>query len=280
MSGYGPSEDHQPVAWLRGHPVYAAHLVALVFIASMVATAILMAFNLAHLWSWLPFLSAGVLKGEVWRILTYGLVNPPSLWFAVDMAMIVLFGREVEKFFGRRKFMVLYGCLYLLPPLLFTLVGAWFPTRLVGETGAFAVFVAFATLYPDAVLLWGFLAKWMAAVVFGIYSLMALAYHDWMGGLSLWATCGFAFAFVRHEQGRLTLPRFGPFRRRPRFRVLPGYKGGAPEGATPAKAGSAAEVDALLDKIAKSGFSSLSAKERARLDAARSELLRRESRRK
>ena len=35
-----------------------------------------------------------------------------------------------------------------------------------------------------------------------------------------------------------------------------------------------AEMDALLDKIARSGLASLTAKERARLNAARAELLR------
>jgi len=38
-----------------------------------------------------------------------------------------------------------------------------------------------------------------------------------------------------------------------------------------------AEVDALLDKIAQSGIGSLTTKERAKLDAARAELLKRES---
>jgi hypothetical protein len=37
------------------------------------------------------------------------------------------------------------------------------------------------------------------------------------------------------------------------------------------------EIDALLDKIAHSGLSSLTAKERARLEAARADLLKRES---
>jgi hypothetical protein len=279
--GYGSSEEHQPVVWLRGYPIYAAYFIVLVFVASMLATTVLMTLNAAQLWRWLPFFSADVLKGEVWRILTYGLVNPPSLFpFVADMAIMVWFGREVEKTLGRRSFLLLYGCLYLLPPLLLTLIGVWIPMRLAGETGALAVFVAFAAIYPNATVFFGILSKWVAAIVVGIYLLGALAYHDWPGGISLLATVGFAFAFVRHEQGRLTLPRLRPFWRRPKFRVLPGYKGGALEGAASAKGESTAEVDALLDKIALSGFSSLTAKERARLDAARSELLKRESRRK
>jgi hypothetical protein len=279
MNGYGSSEEQQPVLWLRGYPVYAAYFVVIVLVASMVATAILMAFNVAALWTWLPFASANVLRGEAWRVLTYGLVNPPSLWFVVDMAMIAWFGREVEKCLGRRKFLVLYGCLYFLPALLFTLIGVWVPTRLAGETGAFAVFVAFAALYPNTAVFFGVLSKWVAAILFATYSLMALADRNWLGGVSLWATTAFAIAFVLHEQGRLALPSFSLFSRRPRLRVLPGFQGRAVEPAGVAKGESMAEVDALLDKIARSGVSSLTAKERARLDAARNELLKREFRR-
>ncbi len=279
MYEYRSSEEHQPVVWVRGHPVYAAYFIVLVFVASMVATAIMMALNATRLLGWLPFVGTEVLRGEVWRIVTYGLVNPPSLWFAIDMAMIALFGREVEKFFGRGKFMLLYGWIYLLPPLLFTLIGAWFPVRLAGEAGALAVFIAFATLYPNVAFFWGFLAKWVAAILVGIYSLMALANRDWIGGLSLWSTAGFAYAFVRYEQGRFTLPRLSLFRRAPKLRLLPGFKGAGDVEVEAAKRESMAETDAVLDKIARSGVSSLTAKERATLDAARNRLRKGELRR-
>ncbi|MEO5961374.1 MAG: hypothetical protein ABIR80_19875, partial [Opitutaceae bacterium] len=85
MNVYGSSEEHQPVTYLRGYPIYAAHFVVLVFVVSMLATAILMAAGAAAVLNWLAFSSADVLRGEVWRIVTYGLVNPPSLGFAVDM---------------------------------------------------------------------------------------------------------------------------------------------------------------------------------------------------
>jgi hypothetical protein len=279
MYDYGTNEDQQPVTWVNGHPIYAAHFIVLMFVASMLATALLMALNVASILAWLPFSSADVLRGQAWRVLTYGLVNPPSLMFVIDMAMIVWFGREVEKYLGRVKFLVLFGCIYLLPPLLFTGLGFWFPTRLQGELGAFAVFVAFATLYPGVPVFFGLLAKWVAAILVGIYSLIALADHDWLGGLTLWATTGFAFAFVRYGQGLITLPSVGLFRRGPRLRLIRGEEGASPPAPAPAKGQSMAEVDALLDKIALSGFSSLTAKERARLDSARDELSKRESRR-
>jgi hypothetical protein len=275
MNRYGsPDEEHQPVMWLRGYPVYAAHFLVLVFVVSMLGASLLMAFSAQYVLDWLIFSSERVLKGEAWRIFTYGFVNPPSIWpFAIEMVMIAWFGRELEKFFGRRKFLLLFGCIYFLSPLLCTLIGVWHPMSLAGESGAFALFVAFATLYPNVVMLFNVLAKWVAVILVGLCILMALAYHDWAGLVSLLATVGFAHAFVRYQQGHFALPRISLPGKKPKLRVLPDLKPQKNSGAKIQKEDSMVEIDALLDKIALSGMSSLTPKERARLDAAREDLL-------
>ncbi len=273
MTYYG-SEEHEPVTWWRGHPIYATHFVVLVYVASFIVTAILQFSHLDAVGDWLFFSSGTVLHGEVWRIFTYGLWNPPAakgLWFAVDMLMLVWFGRELEKFFGRRKFLVLYGCLYLLTPLLFTVLGNWFPMTLAGETGAFAIFIAFATLYPNVPVFFMLIAKWVAIILVAIYSLIAFAARSWESLLSLWSTTAFAYAFVRYQQGHFTLPRLHLRRRKPKLRVLPDLPAKKAPSAAPQDA-SMAEVDALLDKIAQSGIGSLTAKERAKLEAAQKKL--------
>ncbi len=284
MNGYESSDDHQPVTWVRGYPVFAAHFVVLGFVASMLVTTLVMAFGAGAVLGWLPFSSAAVLRGEIWRVVTYGLVNPPSISFAIDMLMIGMFGREIERVYGRRSFLSLCGCLYLVSPLIFTVVGRWLPASMAGESGALALFVAFATIYPDvSVSLLNVMAKWVAAVLVGIYTLMALSSHDWTGLVTLWATCGFAFAFVRWKQGRLVLPRIEFLEKKPKLRVLPDLpakakvetKRAEPVRASALNSTTTSEVDALLDKIAKSGIGSLSAKERARLETARAELLKR-----
>ena len=272
MDGFGESDDHRPVTWLRGHPIYAAHFIVLVFVASMLGTTALKFARAESVLLLLPFSSEAVLKGEVWRVFTYGLWNEPSLWFVVDMFMIVWFGRELEKFFGRQKFLLFYGCLYFLSPLLFTLIGVWRPMGLQGETGAFAVFIAFATLYPNAVLIFNLLAKWVALILVGLYTLIALSNRDLVGLITLGTTVSFAFAFVRYQQGRFAIPRFRLPGRKPRLRVLPD------DDAVPHDE-SMAEIDALLDKIARSGIASLTSKERTRLETARADLLKKESRR-
>jgi len=276
MNVFGSSDEHQPVTWVRGYPIYAAHLVVGIFVASMIATAVLMAIGATGILGWLRFSSEAVLRGEAWRILSYGLVNPPSLWFAVDMLMIVWFGRELERFFGRPTFVALFASLYVLSPVVLTLIGLRQPTSLSGETGAFALFIAFATLYPDAMMMFNLLAKWFALILVGLYSLMALSNRDLVGLITLWSTIGFAFAFVRHQQGHFRLPSFRFNRNTPKLRALPDLD--RKQDAAPRDT-SMAEVDALLDKIAKSGIASLSAKERSRLDAARDDLLKKPGRR-
>lgn len=276
MSVYGESEEHQPVTWVRGYPVYAAHIVVAVLVASMLFTTLLMVARATGVQSWMVFTSEGVARGQIWRFLTYGLLNQPSLGFVIDMAMLVWFGREVERHVGRRSFLHLYSLLYLLTPFVLTLVGLWRPTVFAGQTGALAIFVAFATLYPDAMMLFNLLAKWVAIVLVGIFTLMALAAGDYTRLLTLWATTGFAHAFARHAQGRFTLPTLKLPSRKPKLRVLPDPKI-TKISAKPAPENSMAEIDALLDKIASSGIASLTPKERAKLESARAALKRRES---
>ena len=212
--GYGSSEEHQPLTWVRGYPVYAAHALVAVFVVSMVATAICLGADAHGFLNLLPFRSDRVLSGEIWRIATYGFFNRPSIWFAIEMVMIVWFGRELEKFYGRRKFFILYAGLYFLPPLVLTVFGFWQPNMLAGRSGSFG------------------------------------------------------------QQGHFSFPTFRrPIRAEPREPVSRRSEGSRNHDSV--RPSTMAEVDALLDKIAQLGIHSLTPKERAKLDAARSEMQKR-----
>src|SRR6185312_13555487 len=255
-------DDHQPLMWVREYAIYAAHFIVGVFVASIIVITLMLATNSGHLLNWLTFDSIEVLKGQVWRVLTYGLVNPPSLNFVIDMVMIVWFGRELEKFFGRRIFLRFYTGLYLLMPVLYTLIGLGLrrPMNLAGESGALATFIAFATLYPNVMMMFNVLTKWVAIVLVAVYTLVALAYHDWLGLFSLWVTTAYAYGFVCYEQGRITLPSLRLPRRKPKLRVLPDLRTEKTIEINATKEDSASEMDALLDKIAQTGLASLTAK--------------------
>lgn len=274
-----PSEDHQPLTYWRGYPVYLSHLIVIVYCALMIVTAI-GGGHLTPLLMWLDFSSERVLSGQVWRAVTYGWFNVPSLRFAFDMLILVWCGRELERTFGRRGFGLLYGGIYLTAPVVLTLLGLFRPTGLGGQPGSLALFVGFATQFPGMPVFFNLLAKWAALILVGLFTLIALAARDWTSLLLLWSTCGFAHAFVRHQQGDLPLPSFRLFRRRPKLRVLPDLPPAArtapaPAARTPREQATMAEVDALLDKIAVSGIGSLTPQERAKLESAREGLMKR-----
>lgn len=276
---YAPaSDEHRPLTYCNGYGIYAAHLVVIVYCVSMVVTAILGGMN--PLLAWLPYSNRLVLDGQVWRLFTFGLVNPPSIQFGLDMLMIVWFGREVEKRLGWRKFLRLFGGSYVLPPLLLLAVTPWWQFGMAGEIGALAIFVGFAVLYPSAPVFFNLTARWAAVILVGLFSLMALANRDWAWLLSIWIANANAYGYARYELGHFTLPDLR-FWRRPRLRVLPDLPSGEPAGQSrPISAGpsSTANVDAILDKIAQSGFASLTPEEKARLEAARADLIQRKGR--
>ncbi len=277
MSRYDTTDDHEPLLWVGGHGLYATHVLLLVFVLSSVGTALMTGLRLTQPLEAMPFVSERVLGGQFWRVVTYGFINPPSLWFAVDMLMLFWFGREVEKFFGRRTFLKFYAGVYLLPPVLFTLIGLWHPTALAGVRSSFPLFIAFATLYPNAVLLFNLLAKWVALILVALSTLVAISNRSLEGFIVLATTTGFAWLFVRHAQGRFDLPSMrlphrpastsvGDAPRRPRSTPAPARKEDF-----------MAVADALLDKIARQGIDSLTAAERRQLEEARERLKQRRS---
>lgn len=273
MQSFSPNEP-EPITWIAGRPIHAALFVVLIYVVSMIITTLLLFAGVGAPFAWLPFDSGAVWRGEVWRVVTYAALNRPSLWFVIDMFLLAWFGRELERFFGRKVFFQLFAGLYFVTPLLFTALGPWHATQLLGQTGSLGMFIAFATLYPNVSFFFNILVKWLAWILVGIYTLIHLSTHNTTGLLSLWATAGFAYLFVRYQQGALTLPRFRFPRRERKVVPFPGAR--KKSGPPPAPRDDPQRVlDTLLDKIAHSGVDSLTPTERAQLEDARQRLLRR-----
>ncbi len=279
MFGVTTSDDYQPVTWVGRHPVHVTLLLVGVHVLCLVVTCFLLAFGVTGFLSLLLFDSAQVISlGRVWQIFTYAFVHVPSgmgfFWFAVEMYMLFVFGREVERFIGSRAFIVLYALLLWVPTVFLTIAGLW--TRL-GVSGSialhFGIFVAFAAIYPQAEMLLRIQAKWVALVLAGIGILAALANHDWASLIMLLTTGATAVFFIR-------LRGIGPelvwwnnvksvWQPKPKFHVVPR--------ATPRRTAEPENVhesiDPVLEKISKQGINSLTASERRALDRARTRLL-------
>ncbi|HVF72832.1 MAG TPA: rhomboid family intramembrane serine protease [Chthoniobacterales bacterium] len=274
MFGVTTSDDYHPVTWVGRHPVHVTTLlVAVHAFAAIVACFLGGTYILGNL----AFDSARVLqRGEVWQVVSYAFVHSPSnlLWFAVEMYMLYAFGREVERFVGRRAFIVLYASLLIAPTLLLTLWGMFQRTGIAGSPALhFAIFIAFAAMYPNVELLLRIQAKWVALALAAISTLQLLAYRDWPDMAALWLSMGIAIAFVRLRGAGPNLDwwttmkaRFQP---KPKFQVVPRT---SPR-RTVEPENIHESIDPVLEKISKHGINSLTASERRALDRARNRLL-------
>jgi hypothetical protein len=277
MYGFQSSDDYQPLGWLGKYPIHAATLLVIVHVLTMIATSI--AFS-AGFGPWLAntlaYSSPAILQRfAFWQFFTYAFINTPSIWFLVEMYLLFSFGREVERFIGRRAFFSLYALLILVPPCLLTVIGLFVPSRLIGSGMInFCVFIAFATIYPNVRLMFGLVVKWVALALLAVYSLQTLASTDWTGLLVLWSSAFVAFAGIRKLRGQGILEGLGvsglggesdgPFV----FHEQKPIRSKRPKRKSLKREEEVENVDAILDKISKRGIGSLTSRERAKLERA------------
>lgn len=267
------SRDNQPLGRYRGMPVYLTTIIVAAIVVGLVFSA-LAGYNTSV--SWLAFAPDLFWHhGQIWRALSYLIVDQVNFFTIFGLVFLYTFGRDCELEMGRGRYSVFFGLLVLTPALIATLL--WLLGIRGGVIGsihlAMGLVIAFATIYPNA--------EWWASiplkfVAIGCVFLAAVGHlgnRDYIGLGSTLATCAVSFSYIRAMRaGFLSgLSWTALFRRKPKFRVLPDLP---PNDESP-KSSSMAEMDELLDKIARSGIKSLTAKERATLDKSRAELLKR-----
>ncbi len=266
------SGNYEPITWVGRLPVYATTIIVALYVGSMIGVALALASGAEAFLGKLTFDSGAVLRDlELWRCVTYAFVNAPDPWFILALVMLYIFGRDVEQYLGRTGFVRLYlGFLLLGPSLLLASSLATGQDYSLGRGWAnFAVFIAFAALYPNAQLLFQIPAKLFAGVFLGIFILQLLASREWAEMTVLLATSFLAWYAVRHGAAlRLDfLSRLRPVNRgrRPKLRVV---RSPEDESVDPHRI-----IDPLLDKISRHGLSSLTRREREQLERARAVLL-------
>jgi membrane associated rhomboid family serine protease len=271
--------EDRPVSYFRGHPIYCATILTIAYGVGVLATFFAKAFGaLDALVSLLAFDTAhSIVGGQIWQIFTYSFVDFPSFFTIIGLLFLYVSAVEIEKYIGRARFLVLYGVIVLIPVVSLSAVAVFlnFPLRFLGQTQIMiGLFIAFCTLYPG--VQWGgFLtAKWVAIASLVLSSAIDLSSSDWVSLGELWLISGFSFGYIRFLQRGGEWPSFHlPIRRRPRLRVVQKPKSRSRPSVMEAAGSETAEIDPLLDKIAKHGLSSLTAQERAALERARAKLL-------
>jgi rhomboid family protein len=282
MFGVTTSDDYRPVAWMGRYPVDVTTMLVGVHVAVAILTAILVALGGGAILGYLQFDSAAIWSGgQVWRLFTYAFLHAPTLsdlfWLAIEMYMLFMFGREVERFIGRRAYIALYLVLLLLPAVVLTLLSFRSPTTFGTSTALhFAIFVAFATIYPNVQLFMRIAAKWVAVVFIAIGTLSALAAHHWQTLVVLWTSVGAAFLFIELRGAGPELAWWNAvkarFASRPKYHVVPKPRPRAGNGGTEPD-DVYGSIDPILDKISKFGIGSLTASERRQLNRERERLL-------
>jgi membrane associated rhomboid family serine protease len=275
---YRTPGSYDPITWVGRVPIYATTIIVALYVVCMVAVAIALASGAEGLLMRLTFDTESVLRhGEIWRCVTYAFVNAPAPWFIIAVVMLYIFGRDVEQHLGRKGFVRLYlGFLLLGPSLLLAAALATGQLYLLPQSYAnFAVFLAFASLYPNALLIFQIPAKVFAWVFFGLAVLQLLAAQQLPQMFVFLATAGLAYYAMRHGAALNLdfMTRLRPVShrtRRPQLRVV---KDPEAEEIDPHRI-----IDPLLEKISRDGMASLTRRERDQLERARAALLARERR--
>ena len=296
MMGFERSDDYQPLFWVRGRPIHVATLLVILHCGSLVICSLAPSLLHLHLGRWMNFSSTEVLRGHAWwQVVTYNFYHQPSIWFLLDMAFLFIWGREVERYFGRRMFAMLYSALVLAAPIFLLGRALMLGTnQTLAQEGSYnvdlGVFIIFATIYPNVQFFFGIACKWFACAFVAIETLQYLSGEALNDLFVLWLDVGVAFFGARYASmgsSGFSLPEGWGIRDKfPRKTAPAGVKPRLkPRRAVDTDGGGSEDyrgrdvhesIDPLLDKISKHGLASLTNSERAVLEKARVSLLRKD----
>jgi membrane associated rhomboid family serine protease len=252
-------------------------------VLAMVATATVLGLFPAALpkWqSWVCFFASNYLgSGHYWTLLTYPFYHnilTDHIFFAIEMLMFFWFGREVERYIGRRAYATLYLLLIVVQPLammaLKPLAGLTAGSLAGSGMILFGVGVAFATIYPTAQFFGVIAAKWIVWIFLSIFTVYFLAHREWPGLVQFWVIAAASYGFIRNAgvgagnglMDWLDNARMEREERKLRARAEAYHRQVKREEAS---------VDSVLEKISRSGLASLDAEEHEVLQRARRKLM-------
>lgn len=287
------SLETEPFGKWKGLPIYLTTIIVAAMVAGLIACAFIEAEGSFDLRS-----AAFIVPRDGWAnaatLWLYPLIDRFNFFTPFGIFCFYWWSIGIETHLGRKALVQLLFLLTIIPAAASTLIAYTLnaPDVLFGNFYIVAgMIVAFSTLYPNA-LAFGFIPfKYVAVACVFCGSLMMVAEKRFLGLVGLWSTCLASLLFIKHALDRdfddhvpIAARIRNAFRRKPKFRVLPrpeSTKAGRPRTAEvepePEDA-VMAEVDAILEKVARSGLQSLTQSEHAKLQKAREELQRRDRR--
>jgi len=170
------------------------------------------------------FLSSLVREGEIWRVATWPLVNPPDIWILIGLVFFWWVGHQVEEEIGRKAQAVLLAAMTIIPAVIVTLLnvandydgvignGNWDAYAYRVSLLSLGLLCVFALDLPNAQFFCGIPAWVIAAVYVGIQALAYTGARAWaqliLGALVIIVGC-----FGAAQRGMLAefdwIPRLG-----------------------------------------------------------------------
>lgn len=230
-----------------------------------------------------------VASGQIWRVVTYPLVNEPSIFPAISIAMLLLVGSQIERVLGRLRYLYLLLAVIIVPGIIGGLLLPGFPAPAVVYGVDYLVgglFVVFVLINPTARSFFN-IPLWVIVAVFeGILLLQLLANRSWallvfdLASLGTAAIMARSFGLTEYTQiPKIPLPafitgdRYQKANRQRERTQKQARKHRGPAAVVPIRGGvdaddilRQADLDMLLDKISATGLDSLTEDERKRLE--------------
>lgn len=232
----------------------------------------------------LAFIPPFVRDGELWRVVTWPVFNPPTeVWVILTLVFFWFVGHRVEELIGKRRMVTLLAAMTVIPAALVSLFDTTAYTAASAGLGMLGtgLLVVFVLEYPGAMFFFGIPAWIIAAVFVGIDLLRFLGDRAYgmllleIGVIVVAVVGARLFGLVSHLTFIPTLsPRRTTSRRAPRSgggrhgsgEVLAGPWPAPSAPASPDRVADQAALDHLLDKISASGMDSLSRSEKQQLN--------------
>jgi len=235
------------------------------------------AINQLALWK-LAYYGPYVREGEVWRLITWPVANPPTeIWVVLTLAFFWFVGHRIEDSIGRRRFTVLIALMTVVPAVLvsfvqFDLAAPAFGLGIIG----IGLLVVFALDNPGAMFFFGIPAWAIAGVYVGIDILRYLGDRRFetlfleLGVIVVGLVAARQYGLVSSLE---FIPKFGGGTSKRKTARAVRRQGGSTVVAGPWSAATTQhsaldqmELDGLLDKISAQGIDSLSRTEKNRLN--------------
>lgn len=160
------------------HPKFGIPKLMLIIVFGNLAVWLLSAMDTTGLISYyLRFSAAGVLKGQLWRLVTFVFIpESGGLWLFVMLYFYYFIGNALENEWGTGRFTIYY-LMGMALTVIYGFVSYFVTGRDLGLSASYinlSMFFAFATLYPDVQVLLFFIiplkVKWLAFANAGLFA--------------------------------------------------------------------------------------------------------------